>query len=120
MLKAHFTHGKIDIPLRLSLRKLLYRIEVIVDIPHLVTVEFIQASSLTGDDGTLRYGHFLLHNSEPLIQVATLQPWSGLVDTVVHEITHYEQYRDGKDWSSERGRKVRIRSILKKLGSLYQ
>jgi len=135
-LKLHFisVHGdEVDLipeSVRRKLRRFALALGQCTEIPHAVEVQGIPAAVLTGDNTDWNGGQFFIHSEtgKPVIQLACAKTWktpegmaAGLAeikDTLAHEVSHYEQWRDGKDHMNERGRKVRARNLVRKAEGL--
>jgi hypothetical protein len=95
----------------------------VVRLEHEITIIVIP-SSLAGVETYLSHGGFLPQGSKPLIIIGGRPDTEynytveGIIDTVAHELVHYEQWRDGRE-ATERGVKVRSRSIIKKVGEIW-
>lgn len=130
-LKVHFItfqeHEATLIPdsVKRSLRRFARGLEASTRVPHKVEVQVIPAACLTGDNKDLNCGHFFLDDrGNPVIQIAGAKTWQtkegreagmhDLKDTLAHELAHYEQFRDGRDYTSERGVRVRARTLHRK------
>jgi hypothetical protein len=98
-------------------------------LPHRIIVHVVPGAVLEeiGGDG-LGFGAFLVIHGEPHIVLASGLSWwirqkkipraemiGQLLRTFVHELVHYEQWRDGR-WVQERGVRVRTRALCRKLG----
>ena len=128
-LKLHFIYfdgDEVDLipeSVKRRLRKFALAMGRCTEIPHKLEVQFLPAAVLTGDGKDLNWGHFFIENDLPVIQLACAKTWKtteGMAagmeqvkDTLAHEISHYEQWRDGKDHHNERGRAVRARNLVR-------
>jgi hypothetical protein len=109
---------------RRAARELLLRLEEQIEIRHEVYVRLVAAVLYPTTDGSEVLGEFMPDGECARIWVCGLRckdtgasEWqAALYDTLAHEFVHYERWRDGKDHSTERGVKVRTRSLLKKMG----
>lgn len=79
---------------------------------HPMVVWVVPYPSFFAHDGDECLGQFLWSNRDKnvVIILAGKQPIEEYVDTLCHEIAHYEQYRDGKE-IQEAGVRVRARTL---------
>lgn len=103
-------------------QEIIARLEEHIEVRHEVNVQLI-AAILYPSESMMVLGECLPMENGCRIWVCGLRrsgtdakAWmKEFADTIVHEFVHYEQWRDGRE-CTERGVKVRTRSLLKKMG----
>lgn len=89
----------------------------ILDLRHYIPVHVYAAKRLytpNVDPKKVRYCWACYDNRKPEIHIAGEHPFYATVDSLIHELVHYEQYRDQRK-PTELGVEVRARNILKQL-----
>jgi hypothetical protein len=100
------------------------KVRGVVRIDHEIDIIIIPCGLAGAVEQYLSHGGFVVVGSRPTVIVGG-RPDSeynytvdGIIDTIAHELVHYEQWRDGRE-QTERGVKVRARSIMKKCGVVW-
>jgi hypothetical protein len=100
-------------------------IEIVMDIKHEIRIIPIGVPYLNiNEAGGLIVASFVAvgnwpteESPVPYVLVCTdNEDFEEIKNSIVHELVHYEQWRDGRDFT-ERGVEVRTRNIIKKIES---
>lgn len=124
MLKLEF-HGTIRGDVKRRLKSAVRRADIVLWIRHNVRVIVVAGVIQFHEDAECGFGAFRDGEDGPKIylcgltmqqlgetRITTKESLRMIVETLAHELVHYEQFRDEKT-PTERGVAVRMRSILK-------
>lgn len=118
-----------DIPTIKALQGTIKALEKIVDTEkHEIRVRLLHSPCISMDEkGEMIQSMFFVSNKQPWINLALdlkeyamfnatseAAAYDSLEESLIHELCHYEQFRDGKKLT-ERGVKIRSENILKQL-----
>jgi hypothetical protein len=110
---------------RKAVREIVSVLPQVVDVRHTLRIQIVPAIVVehapSGMRGfglyVLRGKRVLLGGEFPNIFASRQDGLEALLETLGHEVSHYEQHRDGRELT-ERGRNVRGRSIVRKCRAL--
>lgn len=121
MLKVHLINDRIG-----QLTEFCEDAELVVDVQHNLLVVPVPTPYIhVDDDGNEVLASFIATSNKPnqeseipyILVCVDVDDFYEIKESVVHELVHYEQWRDGRN-ITERGVTVRARNILKQINEL--